>query len=93
MVLTFPGGEYLATSRDAPDRDWKLVDRLGEIAAPTLVIVGEHDIDDFRAMAQTLAAGLGDARLEVAAGSGHLVPLERPEETARLVLGFLGSLR
>jgi len=93
MVLTFPAGEYLATSRDAPDRDWKLVDRLGEVAAPTLVVVGEREIADFRAMAQTLATALPDVRLEVVGDCGHLVPLERPDETARLVLDFLGTLR
>jgi pimeloyl-ACP methyl ester carboxylesterase len=93
MVLTFPGGEYLATTRDTPDRGWKLVDRLGEIAARALVIVGERDIEDFHAMARSLATGLRDARLEVVAASGHLVPLERPDETARLVLGFFGALR
>jgi pimeloyl-ACP methyl ester carboxylesterase len=93
MALTFPAGEYLATSRDTSDREWKVVDRLGEIGAPTLVIVGESDIEDFRAMAQTLAAGMRDARLEVVAGSGHLVPLERPDVIAQLVLEFLGTLR
>jgi 3-oxoadipate enol-lactonase len=93
MALTFPGGEYLATSRDTSDREWRVVDRLGEIGAPALVIVGESDIEDFRAMAMTLAAGMHDARLEVVAGSGHLVPLERPDVTAQLVLGFLGTLR
>jgi 3-oxoadipate enol-lactonase len=93
MALTFPAGEYLAVTRDVPDRDWKLVDRVGEITAPALVIVGERDIADFRAMAETLVTTLPGARLEVVAGSGHLVPLERPDETARLVLSFLAGRR
>jgi pimeloyl-ACP methyl ester carboxylesterase len=93
MVLTFPAGEYLAATRDAPDRDWRLSDRLGEVAIPTLVVVGERDIADFRTMADTLAAGVPGGRLEVVAGSGHLVPLERPDETARLVSSFLADRR
>jgi pimeloyl-ACP methyl ester carboxylesterase len=93
MALTFPAGEYLAATRDAPDRDWRLVDRLGEIAVPALVVVGERDVADFRAMAQTLATALPDVRLEVVGDCGHLVPLERPDETARLVLSFLADRR
>ncbi len=89
MVRTFPAGEYLATGRDAPDRDWKVIDRLGEIAAPTLVVRGEREVPDFVAMADLVVAGLAGARLEVVADSGHLVPLERPEATAEALAGFL----
>ena len=92
MVLTFPAGEYCAAARDGPDREWRLTDRLGEIAVPTLVVGGEHDVADFRAMAKTLAAGFPGARLEIVADCGHLVPLEAPAELARLVLEFLAGL-
>jgi pimeloyl-ACP methyl ester carboxylesterase len=93
MALSFPAGEYLTTTHDAPDRDWRVVDRLGEITAPTLVVVGAHDVADFRAMAESVVAAIAGARLEVVAGSGHLVPLEAPAETARLVTDFLDGLR
>ena len=91
MVLTFPAGEYLAATRDAPDRSWNLVERLAEVAAPTLVVVGARDVADFRAMAATLAAGIPGARLEVVADSGHLVPLEAPAAAARLVLDLVAG--
>jgi pimeloyl-ACP methyl ester carboxylesterase len=89
MIGRFPAGEYLAASRDEPDRDWNAVERLGEIAAPTTVIGGELDVPDFAAMARLAAERIPGARLEVVTGCGHLVPVERAGETTSLVLAHL----
>ena len=89
MLLEFPAGEYFATARDQADRDWKVVDRLPEIAVPTLVVSGERDVPDFAAMARLVTERVPGCRLEVVPGCGHLVPLERGAETARLVLEHL----
>jgi pimeloyl-ACP methyl ester carboxylesterase len=89
MIERFPAGEYLATARDEPDRTWNAVERLGEIAVPTTVIGGELDVPDFVAMARLAAERIPGARLEVAPGCGHLVPVERAGETASLVLAHL----
>ena len=64
---------------------------LGDIRAPTLVAVGEHDKPDFRAIAERLARELPDAELAVIPGAGHLPSMERPEETAALVSRFLSG--
>lgn len=66
-----------------------VVERLSEINAPTLVLVGEHDAERFHKAAEHLAAGIAVARRYVVAGSGHLPNLEAPEEFNRVVLGFL----
>lgn len=63
--------------------------RLGEITAPTLVVVGEHDAETPPAYSEALAAGIPDARLEVVAGAGHLTPAEAPEAVNRLLAEFL----
>ena len=91
MLNTFPAGEYLAMERDAPDRTWKLTDRLGEIAMPTIVLRGDGEIPDFAAMADVVVATVPGARLQVIAGSGHLVPLERPGALAAALAGFLAQ--
>ncbi len=93
MVTSFPAGEYLATARDTPDRDWKLTDRLKEIAVPTLVVRGEHDTPEFSAMAGFVSSAINAARLVVIPQSGHLVPLEQPQTLASLLLSFLGASR
>jgi 3-oxoadipate enol-lactonase len=66
--------------------------RLGEIAVPTLIIVGEHDISDVHAHAGALEASIRGARRVVLAGSGHLPQLEVPDAFSELVVAFLSTL-
>jgi pimeloyl-ACP methyl ester carboxylesterase len=66
--------------------------RLGEIKAPTLVLVGEEDQPDIQAIADRLASEIPGARRDTIANTAHVPSMERPEEFERLVLGFLGSL-
>ncbi|MCM3882722.1 alpha/beta fold hydrolase [Frankia sp. R82] len=54
-----------------------LVSRLGEIAVPTTVIVGEHD-SSLRASARTMADSIPGARLAVIAGADHSPHASRP---------------
>jgi 3-oxoadipate enol-lactonase len=67
-------------------------ERLGEISAPTLVLVGAEDLPDFRAIAERLAAEIPGAERAVIEGARHLPGVERPEELNRLVLEFLARL-
>ena len=53
--------------------------RLAEIGAPTLVVVGEHDADDFHAIGALLAAELLDARYRMIPGTAHVPNYERPQ--------------
>ena len=92
MVLAFPAGEYLAVSRDAPDRDWTVIERLSSIAVPTLVVSGERDLPDFIAMASLVAERVPNCALEVLPACGHLVPLEQPAALSAALVEFLGSL-
>ena len=65
--------------------------RLGEVAAPALVVVGEHDRPDIHAMADALAAGIPGAERVLLGGTAHLPNMERPEEFNRVVLDFLAK--
>jgi 2-succinyl-6-hydroxy-2,4-cyclohexadiene-1-carboxylate synthase len=66
--------------------------RLGEIAAPTLVVAGALD-ETYRTIGAAMATSIPAARLAVVEGAGHAVHLERPEEHARLVRTFLDEVR
>jgi pimeloyl-ACP methyl ester carboxylesterase len=68
-----------------------VIDRLGEILVPVLVLVGEQDADYQRA-AQVMAARLPHAELVVVPGAGHIVNLEAPEAFDAAVVRFLGGL-
>jgi 3-oxoadipate enol-lactonase len=63
--------------------------RLGEIAVPTLVVLGSEDLEDMTAMSGRLAAEIPGARLVTIEGAGHLPSLERPDDFNRLLLDFL----
>jgi 2-succinyl-6-hydroxy-2,4-cyclohexadiene-1-carboxylate synthase len=63
-----------------------LWDRLGELAMPVTLVVGERD-GKFRAIAERMAAAIPAARLEVVPGTGHAVQLERPDAVARVIEG------
>jgi len=66
-----------------------LTQRLGDVRARTLVIVGEEDQPDMHAIAKRLAAGIPGARLETIADTAHVPSMERPREFDDLVLPFL----
>jgi pimeloyl-ACP methyl ester carboxylesterase len=68
------------------ERDTDVVEgRLGEVAAPTLVVWGSEDPWLAVSQGRELARRIPAARLEVVAGAGHLVPLDAPDELARLI--------
>jgi 3-oxoadipate enol-lactonase len=65
------------------------MERLSEINVPTLVIVGEHDLPDFHAMAATLSTNIPGAVLHVLPNAGHLAHLAAPDEFVRLLRAFV----
>lgn len=63
--------------------------RLGEIRAPTLIILGSRDVPWIKAVVETLGKKIPQARKVVIEGAGHMVNMEKPAEFDRAVLGFL----
>jgi len=70
---------------------WSVVDRLGEIAIPTLVIAGEDDFIFPPDCQSELASGIPGARLVLVPNAGHNPHDERPGETLAAVAGFLAA--
>ncbi len=65
------------------------VDRLVEIQAPSLLIVGDSDQPRITAAADLLEGALPNVQKVVMPGVAHLPNMERPEEFNRIVLDFL----
>ncbi|HKZ71305.1 MAG TPA: hypothetical protein VJ020_14555, partial [Anaerolineales bacterium] len=65
--------------------------RLGEVKAPTLVIIGELEVPDFQAIADFLAREIRGARKVVIQGAGHMSNMEAPEKFNEVVLDFLST--
>ncbi|MEU4064581.1 alpha/beta hydrolase [Streptomyces wedmorensis] len=66
-------------------------EEIAGIRVPALVAAGAHDVPDFRAVAAELVSLLPAARSLDLDWAGHLPSLERPEETARLLIAFLAE--
>ncbi len=64
--------------------------RLGDIAAETLVLVGELDLPDFHIGADRVAATAPHARKVVIPGAGHMCNMETPAAVNAELLAFLG---
>lgn len=69
------------------------VDRLPDIQAPSLLIVGEEDQPRVFAAADLLERELPNVRRVVIPSTAHLPNMERPEHFNRLVLDFLEDFR
>jgi pimeloyl-ACP methyl ester carboxylesterase len=65
---------------------------VGEIAVPTLCIVGSQDRMTSPKYSEYLHSRISDSRLAIIEGAGHMLPLEKPEEYNERLLEFLSSL-
>ena len=76
---------------DGADAVWPPSQPLTELRAPTLVLVGEHDLSDFHEIGARIAREAPSARLEIVRGAKHVPSLEAPEHFERALLDFLAS--
>jgi pimeloyl-ACP methyl ester carboxylesterase len=81
--------------RDFRERglDPPAVERLEELQAPVLLILGDRDVPDIQAIVELLEQKVPGARKVVIEGAGHMVNMERPDEFNRAMLDFLGRSR
>jgi pimeloyl-ACP methyl ester carboxylesterase len=64
-------------------------DLLPNVAVPVLVVAAEHDSFTPPDVSRAMAEAIPGAELSLVPGASHLLPLERHEEVARIVLDFL----
>ncbi|HEV8248518.1 MAG TPA: alpha/beta fold hydrolase, partial [Gaiellaceae bacterium] len=67
------------------------IERLEDVRAPALVIVGDADVPDVLERAEILASRIPGARKVVLPDVAHMVNLEQPEEFLALVEDFLAD--
>jgi proline iminopeptidase len=94
---TLGGGWRMRTRPEAlvfggrMSRGWSVMDRLGEIHVPTLVLAGRDDFLFPPESQALLAAGIPEARLRIIERAGHNPQSERPTETIAEVARFLAG--
>lgn len=93
IIQEFPGVTWLGSS-PSPVLPGPLdAERLAEITAPTLVLIGEHDLPDFQRISARLAEQIPGAHRRVIPGAGHLLPMEQPDAFVAALLPFLDDLQ
>ncbi len=73
--------------------EWTLEQDLPRIRARTLILWGDQDRLIDVSCTETLEQGLADSTTAILKDCGHAPMMERPQETARLYLGFLQMAR
>ena len=76
-------GDFLACDK------FDMMDSMGEIRCPTLLICGEEDRLTPPKYSQFLQEHIADAVLTIIPGAGHLVMLEQPEQVSVAIEEFL----
>jgi 3-oxoadipate enol-lactonase len=77
MIAATPAEGYAGCAEAVAD--WDVVDELGHIAVPTLVVSGVEDPATPPEHQQVLADGIPGARLESVTDAAHLASFQRPE--------------
>jgi 3-oxoadipate enol-lactonase len=85
----YPAPAHGIIAQTAACRTHDALDRLPQIAAPTLVLVGAEDILFPVSCARELAGSIPGARLHVLERGGHIPDAEYPEAVAEAMLNFL----
>jgi len=88
-----PRGEALVFAGRRLLKGWSVMDRLGEIKVPTLVMAGRDDFLFPPEHQAELAAGIPNAYLRIIEGAGHNSYSERPAEVFEALSDFISPAR
>jgi len=69
-------------------KDFDLRPRLGRVATPTLILQGLDDNVVDPSHARLLRQAIRGSEVRLFPNTGHLIPIERPEETAQILLDW-----
>ena len=70
-----------------------MIERLGEVKVPTLVIVGDRDTRDMASTASVLSERIVGAKRVTIHDAAHIVNLDQPEIFNQSVLEFLSDVK
>lgn len=92
LANPYPQPAYAFARQAAADMEHNTRDRIDQITAPTLVLVGKEDIICPVKLSEELATGIPNAELIVLEGGGHGFSIEIPDKFNQAVLDFLAKL-
>lgn len=89
MLVRQPVEGYVATCEALRDADYTKA--AGEIAVPTICIVGDQDGSTPPDLVLSLAKLIPDARYEVIRNAGHIPCVEQPEMLTEIIKAFIAE--
>jgi pimeloyl-ACP methyl ester carboxylesterase len=89
LAFTIPAPAEVEIQRLTPPA----ISRLGEVRAPTLIVVGEQDVQGVLTLADRLEAEIAGAQKVVMPRVAHLPNMEQPEQFNRIVFDFLQTTK
>jgi len=92
LANPYPQPAHAFARQIAADGEHDTRNRIGQITAPTLVLVGKEDLFVPVKLAEEFAAGIPNAELVVLEGGGHLSCIEIPDKFNQAVLDFLAKV-
>jgi pimeloyl-ACP methyl ester carboxylesterase len=102
LARELTGGEWRGLLHLSPDalifagrtllKEWSILDRLGEIRVPTLVMAGRDDFIFPPEATQELAARIPGATLRIIEGAGHNPQSEQPGQVMEAIRQFFANL-
>ena len=90
MMLRQPVDGYIGTCAAIRDADYSVA--AGQIAVPTLCVVGDHDGVTPPDLVLSLAKLVPGARYEVIKDAGHIPCVEQPEMLTTIIEAFLAAV-
>jgi pimeloyl-ACP methyl ester carboxylesterase len=91
IVASYSGWAWLHASSER-DADLPTPRPLERISVPTLLVMGERDIEEFQTIANHITRTIPHLTKLVLPGVGHMSNMEAPETFNEAVLGFLEKL-
>ena len=88
VILRYPKEWEARLFEICPHDEWA---NLRKVRVPTLVVRGENSDTLMRDAAHRMAREMPDGRFVELAGTSHFLPMEKPDEVARLVIDFAGG--
>jgi 3-oxoadipate enol-lactonase len=85
-------GDFMAHEEHMIPLEPPAINRLTEVRVPTLIVLGDEDVQEVIDVAEVLEQGIPGAKKVVIPGTAHHPHMEKPEEFNRVVLDFLYGL-
>ena len=87
QIVRDQAGAFWAEELEIEEPD--AIPRLGEIRVPTLIVLGDRDLDVITEIGNVLASAIPGARLTTLAGADHILPLRVPDALHEALAGHL----